>query len=94
MFKQRPNLVLDAEPAGSRREDGSELAAGEPAGRRVRRSSRRPTPTGRAAQAFYGIQARNLAKLNAAGVRITLGTDGNTAVGSARGDGRTWWPPG
>jgi imidazolonepropionase-like amidohydrolase len=33
-------------------------------------------------QAFYGIQARNLAKLNAAGVRITLGTDGNTPWGA------------
>jgi imidazolonepropionase-like amidohydrolase len=33
------------------------------------------------AQAFYGIQARNLAKLNAAGARITLGTDGNKAWG-------------
>jgi imidazolonepropionase-like amidohydrolase len=33
------------------------------------------------AQAFYGIQARNLAKLNAAGVRITLGTDGNRPWG-------------
>jgi imidazolonepropionase-like amidohydrolase len=32
-------------------------------------------------QAFYGVQARNLAKLNAAGVRITLGTDGNRAWG-------------
>ena len=32
-------------------------------------------------QAFYGIQARNLAKLNAAGVRITLGTDGNRPWG-------------
>jgi imidazolonepropionase-like amidohydrolase len=32
-------------------------------------------------QAFYGIQARNLAKLNAAGVRITLGTDGNKPWG-------------
>jgi len=30
------------------------------------------------AQAFYGIQARNLAKLSAAGVTIVLGTDGNT----------------
>jgi imidazolonepropionase-like amidohydrolase len=29
-------------------------------------------------QATFGIQARNLAKLNAAGVRIALGTDGNT----------------
>jgi len=29
-------------------------------------------------QATFGIQARNLAKLNAAGVKIALGTDGNT----------------
>jgi imidazolonepropionase-like amidohydrolase len=33
------------------------------------------------AQAFYGIQARNLARLNAAGARITLGTDGNKPWG-------------
>ncbi len=32
-------------------------------------------------QAAYGIQARNLAKLNAAGVRITMGTDGNKPWG-------------
>jgi imidazolonepropionase-like amidohydrolase len=31
-----------------------------------------------AAQMTFGIQARNLAKLSAAGVRIALGTDGNT----------------
>ena len=30
------------------------------------------------AQVFWGIQARNLAKMNAAGVQIVLGTDGNT----------------
>jgi imidazolonepropionase-like amidohydrolase len=30
------------------------------------------------AQAVWGIQARNLARLNEAGVRIALGTDGNT----------------
>ena len=30
------------------------------------------------AQAFWDIQARNLAKMNAAGVTIVLGTDGNT----------------
>jgi imidazolonepropionase-like amidohydrolase len=30
------------------------------------------------AQAFYGIQARNLAKMNAVRVKIVLGTDGNT----------------
>jgi imidazolonepropionase-like amidohydrolase len=33
------------------------------------------------AQAFYGIQARNLAKLNAAGARVVLGTDGNRPWG-------------
>jgi imidazolonepropionase-like amidohydrolase len=33
------------------------------------------------AQAAFAIQARNLAKLNAAGVRIALGTDGNTPWG-------------
>jgi len=31
------------------------------------------------AQAAFGIQARNLAKLHAAGMRIALGTDGNAA---------------
>ena len=33
------------------------------------------------AQHLYGIQARNLAKLNGEGVRITLGTDGNRPWG-------------
>lgn len=33
------------------------------------------------ARDFYGIQARNLAKLNAAGVRIVLGTDSSETVG-------------
>jgi imidazolonepropionase-like amidohydrolase len=31
-----------------------------------------------AAQTAFGIQARNLAKLSAAGVKVALGTDGNT----------------
>jgi imidazolonepropionase-like amidohydrolase len=34
------------------------------------------------AQAFHGIQARNLAKMNAAGVRIVMGTDGNKPWGA------------
>ena len=46
------------------------------------------------AQAQFGIQARNLAKMNAAGVRIAVGSDGNTAVGAARGDGRHGRRPG
>jgi len=32
-------------------------------------------------QAFHGIQARNLAVMNKAGVRIVLGTDGNRPWG-------------
>jgi imidazolonepropionase-like amidohydrolase len=32
-------------------------------------------------QAAHGIQARNLAKINAAGVKLVLGTDGNRAWG-------------
>ena len=32
-------------------------------------------------EAFHGIQARNLAKMNAAGVRIVMGTDGNRPWG-------------
>ena len=35
-----------------------------------------------ALQAPFGIQARNLARLSAAGVRIALGTDGNTPWGA------------
>ncbi len=31
--------------------------------------------------AFFSIQARNLAKMNAAGVRIVMGTDGNRPWG-------------
>ena len=34
-----------------------------------------------AAQTFFGIQARNLARLNAAGARIVLGSDGNRPWG-------------
>jgi imidazolonepropionase-like amidohydrolase len=33
------------------------------------------------ARAFFQVQARNLAKLNAAGVRIGFGTDAGTAIG-------------
>jgi imidazolonepropionase-like amidohydrolase len=80
MFKQRPDLVLtpNLPERGAKVDLGwlrpglsaNELAMLEAA------NTDRPV-----AQAFYGIQARNLAKLNAAGVRITLGTDGNRPWG-------------
>jgi imidazolonepropionase-like amidohydrolase len=76
MFKQRPNLILTPNlPDRGVKVDLSWLRTGLPPDELTKleaANTDRP-----AAQASYGIQARNLAKLNAAGVRITLGTDGN-----------------
>ena len=80
MFKQRPNLILTPNlPPRGVRVDLDWLKPSLPAEEFARleaANTDRPV-----AQAFYGIQARNLAKLNAAGARITLGTDGNTPWG-------------
>jgi imidazolonepropionase-like amidohydrolase len=77
LFKARPNVVLipnmpdrgvavDYSWLKGRIPDGAlqKLQAG---------ATDRPE-----AQKTFGIQARNLAKLSAAGVKITVGTDGNT----------------
>ncbi len=81
MFRQRPNLILTPNlPDRGVPVDLGWLKAGLPAAELAKLESvnyNRPT-----AQVFYGIQARNLAKLNAAGVRITLGTDGNRPWGA------------
>ena len=80
MFKQRPNLVLTPNlPDRGVKVDLSWLRASLPADEFAKleaANTDRPK-----VQALFGIQARNLAKLNAAGVRITLGTDGNTPWG-------------
>jgi imidazolonepropionase-like amidohydrolase len=80
MFRQRPRLILTPNlPDRGVKTDLSWLRAGLPAAELERLeagNTDRPQ-----AQHFYGIQARNLAKLNAAGVRITLGTDGNRPWG-------------
>ena len=77
MFKQHPNLVLTPNlPDRGVKVDRGWLRASlsaEEFAKLEAANTERPL-----AQAFFGIQARNLAKLNAAGVRITLGTDGNT----------------
>jgi len=80
MFKQRPNLVLTPNlPDRGVKADLSWLRASLPADEfKKLEAANTDRP---AAQKFYGIQARNLAKLNAAGVRITLGTDGNRPWG-------------
>jgi len=76
MFKARPYLTLTPNlPDRGVKKDFSWLRPGLPAAEFAKvDEANKDDPK---AQAFYGIQARNLAKLNAAGVRITLGTDGN-----------------
>ena len=80
MFKQRPNLILTPNlPDRGVKVDLGWLRAGMPAAdvdKLEETNTDRPQ-----AQALHGIQARNLAKLHAAGVRITLGTDGNRPWG-------------
>jgi len=77
LVKQHPNLVVNPNlPDRGVKTDVSWLRASLPAAdmQRVEQANTdRPK-----AQEFYGIQARNTAKLSAAGVKIVLGTDGNT----------------
>jgi imidazolonepropionase-like amidohydrolase len=80
MFKDRPNITLIPNlPDRGVKVDLSWLKPGLPADefeKLEKANLDRPKE-----QAFHGIQARNLAKMNAAGVRITMGTDGNKAWG-------------
>jgi imidazolonepropionase-like amidohydrolase len=80
MFRQRPNLILTPNlPDRGVKVDLDWLRPGLPAADFEKLEE---ANTDRAqAQHFYWIQARNLAKLNAAGVRTTLGTDGNRPWG-------------
>src|SRR5262244_1298660 len=80
MFKQRPHLVLTPNlPDRGAKVDRSWLRPSLPADEFAKLEAEnidRPK-----VQEFHGIQARNLAKMNAAGVRITMGTDGNRPWG-------------
>ncbi|MEE8348417.1 MAG: amidohydrolase family protein, partial [Acidobacteriota bacterium] len=82
LFKERPNVVLVPNlPDQGVTRDMSWLGETVPAEELQQiqeRSTDRPD-----AQESYGIQARNLARLHEAGVRIAFGTDGSTA----------WAPP-
>jgi len=75
LFKQHANLVVDPNlPDRGVAVDMSWLGDSLPAGEVVKlqaAATDRPD-----AQKAYGIQARNLAKIHAAGVKIVLGTDG------------------
>jgi len=76
LFKARPNLVLGPNlPDRGVKVDLSWLKPALPAAEFVKLEEENTDRPG--AQKSHGIQARNLAKLFAAGVRLVLGTDGN-----------------
>jgi imidazolonepropionase-like amidohydrolase len=76
LMRQRPAMVLVPNlPDRGVATDLSWLADSVPAEElRTLQAAATDRP---AVQQTFGIQARNLAKLNAAGIRIALGTDGN-----------------
>ena len=78
MFKQRPNVfVVPNLPDRGVKTDMSWLSDSVPPGELAKlqaAATDRPP-----AQQAFGIQARNLARLNKSGVRIGFGTDGNVA---------------
>jgi imidazolonepropionase-like amidohydrolase len=81
MFKQRPHLYLIPNlPDRGVKVDRSWMRSGmsaEEFEKLEKGNTDRPK-----VNAFHGIQARNLAKMNAAGVKITMGTDGNRPWGA------------
>ena len=80
LFKERPQVVLVPNlPGRGVATDLSWVSDTVPAGDLQKLQAAAVDDP--AAQRLFGIQARNLAKLSAAGVRIALGTDGNTPYG-------------
>jgi imidazolonepropionase-like amidohydrolase len=77
LVKQHPNLVVNPNlPDRGVKVDDSWLRASLPAAQFAKlEEENKDDPR---AQTAHGIQARNLAKLTAAGVKIVVGTDGNT----------------
>lgn len=86
LFKQHPNVyVIPNLPERETTDADIQLAAETlpPAQVQKMRDDRAAIKpdAARKAHEFYGIQARNLVKLHAAGVRIAFGTDSSSAVG-------------
>ena len=78
MVRARPNLVVNPNlpPRGVKTDLTWLKSSLSPAEYAKAEAANKDDPK---AREFYGIQSRNLAKLNAAGLKIVLGTDGNTA---------------
>jgi imidazolonepropionase-like amidohydrolase len=77
LIKQHPNIVVNPNlPDRGVKTDVTWLKASLPAADYAKVEEENVDNA--RAQTAHGIQARNLAKLNAAGVKIVVGTDGNT----------------
>ena len=80
LVRQHPNLVVNPNlPDRGVKTDVAWLQASLPAAEYQK--VQEENVDNQRAQTAYGIQARNLAKLNAAGVKIVEGEDGNTSYG-------------
>ena len=77
MLKQRPSSSRHAEPPRPGCQGGPRAGCGRAFPHEEFAKLEAANTDQPAAQAAHAIQARNLAKMNAAGVRLTLGTDGN-----------------
>jgi imidazolonepropionase-like amidohydrolase len=80
LVRQHPNLVVNPNlPDRGVKTDVAWLQASLPAAEYQK--VQEENVDNQRAQTAYGIQSRNLAKLNAAGVKIVEGEDGNTSYG-------------
>src|SRR5262245_64176998 len=80
LYKLNTNIVVNPNlPDRGVKKDISWLKASLPAGDYAKLEE--ANTDRQAAQRAYGIQARNTAKISAAGVKLVLGTDGNRAWG-------------
>jgi imidazolonepropionase-like amidohydrolase len=81
MYKARPEVILVPNlPGRGVKTDLAWVSDTVPAGEleKLQAANAKDDPE---AQKMFGIQARNLAKLNSTGVKIAMGTDGNTPYG-------------
>jgi imidazolonepropionase-like amidohydrolase len=86
LLKQRPNVFItpNLPDRGETEADFAFMSETVPAAEvqraRDTQANRSPEATKRARE-FFDLQSRNLAKVNAAGARIALGTDSGTTIG-------------
>jgi imidazolonepropionase-like amidohydrolase len=86
LLKQHPNIFVtpNLPDKGTSEEDFALMSETIPAAevQRLRAVQAAQTPEAKQkARDFFDLQARNLAKFNAAGVKLALGTDSSTTVG-------------